>query len=319
MPAVPAYTQTWCKSGYILGMLVFLTVTFLISVFSALRIFALWRRSRMWYVFPAVVFVLGTIPVGTNLFIWIRSSVEYTKTSQDVGCTSLANIPMKLNTEFVILTRCSAIASDIVVLVLTWVKSFVHWREMRRLGLTSSISGVLLRDGTFYFLALLGMSVLELLTYSTKFMYRSEGTYATIFLQFLPPLLVQRFILNLSRLSHTAEICGTSTSEQHPSLTPLSFRVSSDFLGNIGEPLNHSQSEQVEDSDDIHCAAEERQERIEAGSARFASPATIRREKLTSAGVAPVLLSLESASEESDVGSSAFLYGKAIGPFTAAD
>lgn len=51
-----------------------------------------------------------------------------------------------------IFTRSSVIASDVLVLVLTWVKSFTHWRQMRRLKLGSSISSVLLRDGMYFIL-----------------------------------------------------------------------------------------------------------------------------------------------------------------------
>lgn len=51
-------------------------------------------------------------------------------------------------------TRSSLIAADIVVLALTWVKSFEQFREMQRLKLKlgSSISAVLLRDGMHTFL-----------------------------------------------------------------------------------------------------------------------------------------------------------------------
>lgn len=45
------------------------------------------------------------------------------------------------------LTKCSLIVADIIVLVLTWIRSFKHVMEMRRLNLGLSISGVLLRDG----------------------------------------------------------------------------------------------------------------------------------------------------------------------------
>lgn len=45
------------------------------------------------------------------------------------------------------LTRSSVIAADVFVLVLTWIKSFKHFREMRQLRLGLSISAVLLRDG----------------------------------------------------------------------------------------------------------------------------------------------------------------------------
>lgn len=45
------------------------------------------------------------------------------------------------------LTRGSVIAADAIVLVLTWVKSFKHLKEMGRPKLGSPILVVLLRDG----------------------------------------------------------------------------------------------------------------------------------------------------------------------------
>ena len=46
-----------------------------------------------------------------------------------------------------LLTRFCAIAADIAVLILTWVKTFHHWRGLRQLKLGTSISTLLLRDG----------------------------------------------------------------------------------------------------------------------------------------------------------------------------
>ncbi|EKM60225.1 uncharacterized protein PHACADRAFT_246073 [Phanerochaete carnosa HHB-10118-sp] len=262
--ALPAERQVWCTPYYIVITFVYLTVTFLISVFSALRVYALWQGSRMKYAFTAIVLTLGIIPLGTNIFHAVRTSITYVDGQQLAGCSTFTNIPPKLTTELLFLTRCSLIASDVIVLVLTWTKSFAHWRQMRRFKLTSSISSVLLRDGTLYFLALLGMSILQLLTYSTSLV--GDGTYATGFIQYLPPLLVQRFILNLRQHDYNAQASENNSDAQHVSRLTMSFRVPSDFLGNIGEPLDHSRSEQVDDDDDEdHCVAEVPREGLEEG------------------------------------------------------
>ncbi|EKM60197.1 uncharacterized protein PHACADRAFT_189325 [Phanerochaete carnosa HHB-10118-sp] len=69
------------------------------------------------------------------------------------------------------------------------------------------------------------MNVLELLTYSNMLLV--QGTYASIFVQSMPPLLVQRFILNLRQLSHTGQASSASIpDEQHLSRIPVSFRRS---------------------------------------------------------------------------------------------
>ncbi|EKM60218.1 uncharacterized protein PHACADRAFT_189352 [Phanerochaete carnosa HHB-10118-sp] len=203
----------------------------------------------------------------------------------------------------VYLTTSSVTASDAVVLVLTWIKSFAHWREMRRLKLASSISDVLLRDGTLYFLALLGINVLQLSTYSTNLVL--EGTYVSYFVQYLPPLLVQRFILDLRQLNHTTEANRNNSDMQHFSRFSVSFRVPSGSLESIGQASYHGQSEQVEeDGNDDHCVGEGPQDGLEEGLAPHVSLTATLREESAGADVVLVLQHTGRASKEDDVGSS---------------
>ena len=44
-------------------------------------------------------------------------------------------------------TRSSLVAADLIVLVLTWTKTFGSWKEARRLNVELSVSTCLLRDG----------------------------------------------------------------------------------------------------------------------------------------------------------------------------
>ena len=53
---------------------------------------------------------------------------------------------------------------------------------------------------------------------------------------------MQRFMLNLRQLGKT-DSTETSSDAQHSSHFSIDFRAPSDFLGNLGESLNHSQSE----------------------------------------------------------------------------
>ncbi|EKM60224.1 uncharacterized protein PHACADRAFT_203473 [Phanerochaete carnosa HHB-10118-sp] len=205
----------------------------------------------MKYVFAAIVLMLGTVPVGTNIFNSVRTTITFKESEipQLAGCYEFNNIPSKLNTE-----RMSA------------------------------------------------------------------GSYVNAFAQFMPPLLVQRFILNLRQLSPTAEASENNSDAQHFSRSSISFRVPSDFLGNMGESLDHGQSERVvEDSDDDHRVAEESREGLEEGVAQHADPSKTHRENLPRTGVAPgpVLRSTGRASLEDD-GSSAFVLRMMTGHDTAA-
>jgi hypothetical protein len=58
-------------------------------------------------------------------------------------------------------------------------------------------------------------------------------------------------MFNLRQLNPNRSQLGSSA-ERHRSLPTLRFSVHSDFLGNIGEPLDHAQSEQaVADADHV--------------------------------------------------------------------
>ncbi|EKM56379.1 uncharacterized protein PHACADRAFT_207632 [Phanerochaete carnosa HHB-10118-sp] len=149
----------------------------------------------MKWIFPAVVLALGTVPVGTNIFGTARTVTVYEDLPILPTCADITNVSPKLNKDAALqsyaivhtslvlyITRGSAIAADILVLALTWVKSFKHVWEIRRLKLASSLSVVLLRDGTIYFIALLIINILQLVTYSDSF---SNITYVVGFVQFM--------------------------------------------------------------------------------------------------------------------------------------
>ena len=52
-----------------------------------------------------------------------------------------------LHVTAIYLCRLSAIATDVVVLIVTWCKAYRIWREMEKTRLTSSFSACFLRDG----------------------------------------------------------------------------------------------------------------------------------------------------------------------------
>jgi hypothetical protein len=46
-----------------------------------------------------------------------------------------------------LLTRGSAIAVDMAVIILTWIKTYGHWIHMRQIHIDVSVTDVLIRDG----------------------------------------------------------------------------------------------------------------------------------------------------------------------------
>lgn len=46
-----------------------------------------------------------------------------------------------------LVTRSSAIVTDMAILVLTWIKTFQHWRQLRQAHINISVASILVRDG----------------------------------------------------------------------------------------------------------------------------------------------------------------------------
>ena len=58
-----------------------------------------------------------------------------------------------------------------------------------------------------------------------------------------PLLLAQRFMLNLRQSNKSEQVLSTDSRARHFSRFSISFRMPSNLLGDIGEPLDHGQSE----------------------------------------------------------------------------
>ncbi|GJE85081.1 hypothetical protein PsYK624_011580 [Phanerochaete sordida] len=104
--------------------------------------------------------------------------------------------------------------------------------ELRRQYSRTSVTRILLRDGTAYFVVLLALNLAQMLTFG-----KSGAAPVTRLVRLLPSVLVSRFLLNLRQLSRASETQYWST---------VTFRVPSSFLGNIGEPLELT----IENDDD---------------------------------------------------------------------
>ncbi|KIP06490.1 hypothetical protein PHLGIDRAFT_106964 [Phlebiopsis gigantea 11061_1 CR5-6] len=211
---------------------VILVVGFIQSaLFSALRIFALWNRS---YVLFTIIFILGLVPIGTDVFTWVHSVYTYDPL---FGCNEVITYSVQLDNELTYITRAALIAADTIVLVCTWIKTFHLWRRSQRLGLSLSISTCLLRDGTVYFVLLLAINVVQIVTFN------STAAPLGPFITEAPPILMCRFIMNLRQAGNvesptsfpmTPDIIGTSGPVFVPDMG---------LIGDIGNYLSHVSSD----------------------------------------------------------------------------
>ncbi|EKM57597.1 uncharacterized protein PHACADRAFT_206490 [Phanerochaete carnosa HHB-10118-sp] len=247
-----------CKTLSVLDVVITLTGFIQTALFSSLRVFAIWRRSYVW---SLPVFALSMVPVVTNL-IYTAMSKYISVAVPLVGMTCISESPFSGQTTYVpqarrsvlYITRVSLILADTMVLILTWIKTFGHWRHARSVGVKVSMTTCLLRDGTIYFIILLAMNLAQLLTFDSSGDLAPMGTFATT----LPPVLVNRFMINLRTVDSEVPDYSVSTNDQQQRTPTLQFTRSANRLGNIGATLQDGWSEdEAWDEEDSAAGVEE--------------------------------------------------------------
>ncbi|TCD64405.1 hypothetical protein EIP91_004121 [Steccherinum ochraceum] len=224
-------------SDIILGLLGLLGT----AAFSTLRIWAIWGHSLI----PTLA-VLLTSAVVPAINIYTISQVT-SFTIIDGNCVNEARYSATLfmrisqlkETEWPIhpvgyAARSGAIASDLLVLVLTWMRTADVWRESRRIeNFKPTISLLLLRDGTWYFMMHLAMNIVALLL--DTFQARNVGGDEFIVtLSAVSANLLARFMLDLRGINEHG-------SSRPRTVSSVNFNIAS-LGGNVGAPLG------VEDS-----------------------------------------------------------------------
>lgn len=230
--APDAKTTPGCVAEGAISEVALLTLFLITAAFSALRVYALWDNSKL---LAGVVFLLQLSPFVSNMWSSIHS--EY-RVLPAFGCTQIVHFGLKTFTTLVRTSRIPAILGDALVVAVTWVRSFRQVRKANKLGMSVPLSSMLFRDGTAYFLLLLAINVLELCTNLSE---AGEGVahLATV----MPPILINRFLLNLRQLS---EPNTSSEGLTHSISTPM-FRMTIDVTGNMGESLDHGWVEERSD------------------------------------------------------------------------
>ncbi|KAI0738621.1 hypothetical protein C8Q80DRAFT_1275590 [Daedaleopsis nitida] len=178
------------------------------AVFSGLRSFALSGNRP----FSFVVFALSVVPFGLNMLVY-----GYGLRGQQIpliGCSETVSMSPALQSRSTYASRCytsialkthsllvtiasrtCVITADALVVFITWF-SLVRGRD--KIGPTrSSLTSVMLHNGTLYFVALLLLNIF-CITLSLLPNYVSKGyTNLTIFVEPLAEALVARFLLDL--------------------------------------------------------------------------------------------------------------------------
>ncbi|GJE98283.1 hypothetical protein PsYK624_145090 [Phanerochaete sordida] len=211
------------------------------ALFSALRVHAL---ANGHLVLSAAVFVLNLVPVGTNIFRDLHYVCESSDGIYFLGLTPWAHpiICTFYNADrgwdiinpppVSFSTRCSLVLADVIVLLVTWAKTFDQWRSSHRLNVHLPVTTCLMRDGTGYFIVLLGMNIIDLTGVVTS-IWQIVGLNGIIV--YLPPIIISRFLLTLRDCTND---CGVDASL--PLSSPSVRFAAQSTSGNIGALLDYT-------------------------------------------------------------------------------
>ncbi|KAI0723887.1 hypothetical protein C8T65DRAFT_627788 [Cerioporus squamosus] len=203
------------------------------AAFSGLRVYAI--VSPGWHVSILVVF-LSLVPVGTYIFRDIHETALRSPFSGK--CTTSATYPFELDARLTAIGRACLILSDMLVLSVTWRKTYgiVRLASKHSVNSSFSVTTVLLRDGSAYFAIWTILNTIHIVG-----TYVQAVEYITIFTDAVTSILVSRFILNLrdaaSCTAHDQHLDSLYPFDESWCPAPNSM---SSFLGPLGAPLDHS-------------------------------------------------------------------------------
>ncbi|KAJ3549533.1 hypothetical protein NM688_g5166 [Phlebia brevispora] len=250
------------------------------ALFSALRVFALSGGNAY---LSGVVLLLGLIPFATNTFVISHLTYSYVDdpilgsicanmyimpASVQLSCKiSIPAQEMNLMTLTLlivsIVTRASAIIMDMMVLAVTWMKTYNHVKEAWSLGLPVGYSETLLQDGSIYFVALLLFNVAQLLIDVVPALESTGFTPLAVYCEVMPSILISRFIINLRRVQGI-DVPDQDNSRAHrlSQFSAPNFRMPTlqSVMDNMGEPLHHdvlAESAGWEDDGELISRAED--------------------------------------------------------------
>ncbi|RPD73300.1 hypothetical protein L226DRAFT_614203 [Lentinus tigrinus ALCF2SS1-7] len=204
------------------------------AAFSALRAYVLSHSKPLGF----LVLGLSLAPVGANLVHYGGSYGFAGINLPPFGCLYTDNTSEALNRTFTISSRAPLIVADVLLIYITWTK--LSNRDVLR-GISRntrlSLSDIILRDGTVYFIVLFFLNVLHL-AFSLLSLEKdgNQASYVTTFTAPITTILVSRFLLQLQEANQAAiGLLDPDDSMRHSTPTSL---ASLSFVRSLGGAID---------------------------------------------------------------------------------
>lgn len=217
-----------CKITYFILFSASIWVSVVSAVFNTLRIWAIWGRH--WGIL-AVGLPINLLPAALNLCTVAWLHITSSPFPRHIGgCGVSYSIPTDTLTRLTIASRACAIVADAMILAAMWMKTWSIHQVMKSTRIDAgqpkvSLSGLLIRDGTIYFVVLLCLNIcmLVLTTIPQAFIFDPFS------MDSITAILLCRLILNL-RSYDTEYVSSIALSAKQMS----SVHFANAVLGNIG-------------------------------------------------------------------------------------
>ncbi|EMD32961.1 hypothetical protein CERSUDRAFT_77017 [Gelatoporia subvermispora B] len=160
---VPIYTVQGCAAvidySYVLAIL-------LAMIWAGIRVYAISAGS---WPLALLVGTLAMVPAGTNIYLNLIKSMISVGVEPFLGveCSENFNVSDAVFNDLPITDRSCAIAAEVIVLLITWYKTWSVKRSADQTGISTPLATMLLKDGTFYFVVLLILSIVQMVGWVT--------------------------------------------------------------------------------------------------------------------------------------------------------
>ncbi|KAI0754175.1 hypothetical protein C8Q80DRAFT_1265851 [Daedaleopsis nitida] len=223
-----------CTAPVVLVMIFTILAYFISALFSALRIYAIWDKN--WMLFLLVLLLAVSVPV-TNMYHYIRSAPAAAP-FPFYGCGENVELTDEQFYKLSMVTHTCAIATDLLVVVLTWIKTFEIKRVAAGLQLKTSLTTLLLRDGTLYFGVLVILNAIDLAINTSNATINPMSTFIDAF----TCILVSRFMLRLRSIARSSSCAADQyvTTLNLSQFTTIQIARPDAFVGDLGAPLDYT-------------------------------------------------------------------------------
>ncbi|EMD39475.1 hypothetical protein CERSUDRAFT_71392 [Gelatoporia subvermispora B] len=224
------------------------------AAFASVRIYAV-SGGSWWLAF--IVFCLSLVPVGTNAFSQFTPiSWQVQQTSFGAQCVDPPSITLAQDIQIEISTRVCLIASDLLLLFVTWRKTYGIKRQAEEHKIKTPLVTMLLRDGTVYFVseslmivfairALLCLNLVNIIGQVTN-----DFVYAGGFTLPLSSIIISHFLLKLRSVADgPVQDISTNAHISFGGSQRSAMRFAS-FVDNMGEPLDYGYDKEHPDGEE---------------------------------------------------------------------